>query len=305
MPTYDLTLNGRWESAGLLLAATTLFAGSGFAQGPAVPGTIAYADGAHPEQVLDLWWPDARPDATVLFVHGGSLDESGERRTSSMYRDVCRPFLAAGFACASTDYRLAPSFQWPAMPLDVAEAVAKVREAVAERGADPGRLVLFGHSSGCHLAAVLGTNPTYLETVGLSPGDLAGLVLMGCTLDRFDTALRGATPETIREPFERDASDVARFGTAENWIAANPAHHVGPHVPPTLVVLGDRERFFPPILEQGARFVRQLLEADVPAEIAVFPGTHRSVVENLGEPGDPVFEAIAAFVRDPATVRGD
>ncbi|MDX1624408.1 MAG: alpha/beta hydrolase [Gemmatimonadota bacterium] len=288
----------------LLLGAAVVCGRPALAQDGATPETIAYVDDPHPEQVLDLWWPDSPPASTVLFVHGGSLWESQERRTSPVYRDVCRPFLAAGFACASTDYRLAPAFQWPAMPLDVAAAVAKVREIVADRGAEPDRLVLFGHSSGCHLAAILGANPVYLEAVGLTPADLAGLVLMGCTLDRYDAALRGATADRIREGFRRDSSEVARFGSAENWIASNPAHHLGPHVPPTLVVLGEKERFFPPILEQGARFVRRLREADVPAEIAVFPGTHRRVVENLDEPGNPVFEAISAYVEDPAAAVG-
>lgn len=294
----------RRVGTGLALVASVLIGCTSFAttQQSETLRDVAYVDDPHPEQHLDFTWPGGGATATVLFIHGGSLRESGERRSSPRYRGVCEPFVAAGIGCASMDYRLAPSFQWPAMPRDVAAAVVKVRELVRSRGGDPRRLFLFGHSSGCHLAAVIGTNPVYLGEVGLEPSSLAGVVPMGCTLDKYDTALRGATPDDIREAFSGDRSDVERYGTPENWIAGNPAHHVGPHVPPTLVVVAEAERFFPSILEQGARFVRRLLEADVPAELVIVPGTHRSSVEDLDEPGDPTFAAIRAFIEDPAAV---
>lgn len=265
---------------------------------------VAYVDPPHPEQHLDFHWPGPAANATVLFIHGGGLWESGERRSSPEYHGVCEPFLASGIACATMDYRLAPTFRWPAMPEDVVAAIVEVRELVRDRDGDPGRLFLFGHSSGCHLAAVVAGNVRYLGAAGLEPGDLAGIVAMGCTLDRYDAALRGLTAEDprARQGFSRDRSDVERYGTVEHWFAANPAHHVGPHVPPTLVVVAEAERFFPAILEQGARFVRRLLEADVPADLVIVPGTHRSSIEDLGVEGDPTFAAIRAFLDAPRAV---
>ena len=261
---------------------------------------VAYVEAPHAEQHLDFEWPGGAPRATVLFIHGGSLQESGERRDSAPYREVCRPFVAAGIACATTDYRLAPSFTWPAMPRDAAAAVAKVRALVAARGGDPERLFLFGHSSGCTLAAILGTNPSYLATVGLSPQNLAGVVAMGCVLDMNDLALRGATAERIREGFRQSPDDVRTFGTPEALLAAIPAFFVDSRSAPTLVVVAEEERVHPPILEQGARFVRLLDEAGVPGELVIVPGTHMSSIEALGRPGDPTFAAIRRFVeREP------
>lgn len=259
---------------------------------------VPYVPDPHPEQRLDFHWP---PDAaaTVLFLHGGGLSESGERRDSPRYRRVCDPFVADGIACATADYRLAPSFSWPAMPEDVAAAVVKVRELVAARGGNPDRLFLFGHSSGCTLAAVVASDPRYLEAVGLGPSNLAGAIPMGCVLDNRNAALRGLTAAEVRAAFRDDRGDVDRYGTAEGWIAANPSFAVGPHVPPTLVVVARAERFFPAILEQGARFVRRLLEADVPADLVLVPGTHRSSIEDFPAPGDPTFAAIRAFIGDP------
>ena len=237
---------------------------------------------------------------------GGVLDCGNSGTSLRLFAGIVagQPFVAEGIACASMDYRLSPSFQWPAMPDDVAHAVRAVRELVRKCGGDP-RLFLFGHSSGCQLAAVVGTNPTYLGAVGLSPADLAGIVLMGCTLDRYDAAVRGVTAEGLRAPFARDAGEVALYGTPENWIAANPAHHLGPHVPPTLVVLARNERFHPAILEQGARFVGLLLDAEVPADLVIVPGTHYSSIGDLGKQGDPTFDAIRRFIADPQAAGRD
>lgn len=257
---------------------------------------VPYVADGTADQVLDFYWPSGQPKATVLFIHGGSLQESGERRSSAMYAHVCEPFVAAGIACATMDYRLAPKHQWPAMPDDVAAAVAKVRELVAARGGDKSKVYLFGHSSGCHLAAIVATNPAHLAKAGLKPADLAGIVAMGCTLDREDAALRRLTAEQIRKPFANYPEEVATYGTAENWLSANPASFVGKHVPPTLVVVAREERFAPPILEQGARFVRLLREEGVAADLVVVPGRHRTSIESIGVPGDPTFAAIRSFI---------
>lgn len=281
----------------MLLCLTAVRAAA--AQEVTVERDLPYVAEPHPEQTLDLHWPEARPVATVLFVHGGGLSESGERRTSPPYADVCDSFVEHAIACANTDYRLAPSFRWPAMPLDVAAAVVEVRRRVQERGGDPGRLVLFGHSSGCHIVAALGTNPAYLESMDLEPGDLAGVVAMGCILDNRDAALRGLTADDIRPRFE---SETSRYESPEAWIGGTPSYHVGPHAPPFLVVVAREERFFPSILEQGARFVRRLLEADVPADLVIVRGRHMSSIERFGESGDPTFPLVRAFVENPSGV---
>lgn len=257
---------------------------------------VPYVANGGPDQVLDFYWPASAPKATVLFIHGGSLQESGDRRTTPVYAHVCDPFVAAGMACATMDYRLAPKHSWPAMPDDVAAAVVKVRELVAARGGDKAKLYLFGHSSGCQLAAIVGTNPAYLAKVGLKPADLAGIIPMGCTLDREDAALRGLTAEQIRKAFAHDAVDVATYGTPENWLSANPASFVGKHVPSTLVIVAKEERFFPSILEQGARFVRRLLEDGVKADLVIVPGKHMSSIGAIGTPGDPTVAAIRDFI---------
>ena len=127
----------------------------------------------------------------------------------------------------------------------------------------------------------------------------AGVVAMGCTLDREDAAVRGLTADQIRAPFMHDVVDVATYATAENWLAANPASFIGGHVPPTLVILAAEERFAPPILEQAARYVRLLRDNNVSAYVVVVPGTHKSSIAGIGAPNDPTFAAILRFIAKP------
>ncbi len=265
---------------------------------PSTVRDVPYVTNGSLEQKLDFYWaPGAR--TTVLFVHGGSLLASGERRGSAPYRSVCPALVEAGMACATMDYRLAPTHKWPAMPQDVASAVRNVRDLVSARGGDPERLILFGHSSGCQLAAVVGLDATYLQDVGLSSQNLAGVITMGCVLDRWDAAFRGVTAEQIRARFAADRSENERYRSAEELLAANPSFHLGRHAPPFLVLVAEDERFMPPILEQGARFVRRLLELKIPAEIKVVPGTHMSSISEIGDPGSAVLREVLAFARDP------
>ena len=96
--------------------------------------------------------------------------------------------------------------------------------------------------------------------------------------------------------------EVATYGTPEAYLAANPASFAGPHVPPTLVVVAEAERFMPPLVEQGSRFVRLLLEHEVPANLLLVPGSHVSSIEGIARAGDSAFLAIVRFIRDPRAV---
>lgn len=227
---------------------------------------------AHPsaEQYMDLYEPASARSApalpVVLFIHGGSLEEAGERRNSPMYTPVCPGLAARGILCVTMDYRLSPSHQWPAMPADVAAAIRWLNDSVAARGGDPKRVFLVGHSSGCHLAAHVALDSGYLAAEGLSPTAVAGVVAMGCTL-------------------------------------ADAAARIGPRAPPVLVLVAESERFFPSILEEGARFVRLLRELERPADLRILVGRrHVTTTTGFADPSDFVANLVAEFVRNPTAV---
>ena len=277
----------------LLLAALTL----PMAQAPPVERAVSY--GPDESQRLDLHWPAQRPWAAVMFIHGGSLMTSGERRDSPMYATICPALAAAGVACATIDYRLAPAHKWPAMPEDAAAAFSWFRTRL-QRDAPAVPVFVFGHSSGCHLASILGAQPRFLSAQALSPSDIAGIVAMGCVLSPTEDVLARRTIEELRARWRPDEV----HSSADSWLDADPSRFIGQHMPPTLVLLADGERFFPAILEQGAKFARRLLEMRRPADVVIVPGRHVSSISGFGRGGDPVLRAVLDFFRNPGRMPG-
>jgi acetyl esterase/lipase len=236
----------------------------------------------------------------VLFIHGGSLEETGERRSSPMYAPVCPGLVARGIVCATLDYRLSPSQRWPAMPEDVAAAVRWLEDSVASRGGDPHRVFLVGHSSGCLLAALVALDSIYLKQSGLRTDAIAGVVAMGCTLAPWDTIGKGLSQEKLAQRFTRDDTDRQLYGTLAWRLRANPTAWIGPTAPPFLVLAAESERFFPSILEEGAHFVCRMRELERAADIRILPGRrHITTTTGFQDPADAVANLVAEFVHDP------
>lgn len=71
-------------------------------------------------------------------------------------------FAAEGYRVVIPDYRFYPEVVYPNIIDDVHQAVVYVREYTIELGiADDPQLVLMGHSSGAHAAALLGSSARY------------------------------------------------------------------------------------------------------------------------------------------------
>lgn len=253
---------------------------------------IPYEPGADSTQSLDLYTPEraTTPFATVIFIHGGSLT-NGDRRDLP-HDAICRNFVVAGIACASINYRLVRTASWPAQPRDVASAVSWVHKNIAARGGDPKRIFLFGHSSGCHLAAVVATDTTYLATQRLTSRDIAGVVAMGCLLRQIPPAID-------------DSVKLRAFFTSGRWIYptleafrdADPTLHAGAHVPPTLVLIAESEQQQPPILENAQQFAARVRAAGGTVDVRVLPNRrHESALTMMADALDPTFMDIVGFI---------
>jgi acetyl esterase/lipase len=146
---------------------------------------------------------------------------------------------------------------------------------------------------------VLGANPKYLAKVGLKPDAIAGVVAMGCVLAPTEEATSQFPLDKLRARWgSTDERDT--YTSFDDWLDFDPSRFLGLHMPPTLVVVAEADRFFPAILEQGAKFVRRLLELQRPADLVLVPGKHMTSIQNIGAPGDPTFAAIKKFIADPS-----
>jgi acetyl esterase/lipase len=254
---------------------------------------VAYVPHGDSLQLLDLYLPPGRGFATILFIHGGSL--TGGDKDDQDYRGICNPFLESGLACATMNYRLFPVVKWPAPERDAAVAFAWLKSHIKEYGGSSKRIFVFGHSSGCMLASLLGTDESFLLEQGLELQDVAGVVAMGCRLNaKVET--EGATPEQIRQHFEKDTYD-AGFGSIEALNRAVPAAHVTANMPPFLILIAEEEQEHPPILADAKVFVAAARQAGASADYVVLPGLkHYSSIRNAKSVTDPTFQRIRAFV---------
>jgi acetyl esterase/lipase len=253
---------------------------------------IPYVNAGEPAQRLDLYLPAGRGFPTLIVVHGGGLTQEDKRDDS--LPAVCRTVAAMGIGCASVNYRLGPGARWPAQPADVAAAVAWVRHGIAARGGDSTALVLLGHSSGCQLASVIGTDPRYLAAQRLDFSAVRGVVAMGCTLSPVLPAI--ADSVRLRAVFTTGA--LSTFGSLEAFLDADPTTHAGPSTPPFLVLIAEAEQINPPILERARAFAARMTALGRPVEIDVLPGRrHYTALSQMADPGDPTLKLLLDFFR--------
>lgn len=178
------------------------------------------AFGSHPLQRLDFYRsqvPGERP--LILFVHGGAW--IGGDKSDSTGSAKIRHYTQSGYQLASVNYRLLPEVDIEHQADDVAAALAALLDQSRELGIDTRRIVLMGHSAGAHLAALVATDPRYLDRYGLTPGDIGGVALLdGAAYD---------VPSQIVDagPWLGFAYQIA-FGSAQaRQLSLSPASHAG------------------------------------------------------------------------------
>jgi acetyl esterase/lipase len=252
----------------------------------AVEKDIPYAESSD-EQKLDLYLPEKKGFSTVVFIYGGGW-HSGSRKSVA---PIGEKLQRLGFGCALPSHRLSPKDKFPAQAEDVAAAFAWVKKHVAEKGGDPGKVFLMGHSSGAHLSLLVATDPGYLAKHELSPADIAGVVGLSSPVDlepREDGQGFGNTLMAGRgaDVFSRDEA-VMRD--------ASPIRHVAKGLPPVLLVVGGRD--FPMLEGDAKAFVGKAKGVNASAGLFIaLDRDHMGVVRSLVEDDSPTIEQVVDFL---------
>jgi arylformamidase len=113
----------------------------------------------------------------------------------------------------------APAVTHPAHVSDVAAAIGWVHDHAGQFGGDPSKIIVMGHSAGCHLVTLVALDPRYLAKVGLRPSDLRGVVAWsGGSYDLVQKVNDGgAYADYIKKAFGPDEN---------NWRDASPVAHL-------------------------------------------------------------------------------
>jgi arylformamidase len=251
---------------------------------PYPDGTVEIAYGGDARQRLDFT-PAARPPYAplVLFIHGGAWS-MGDK---AMAGHMAAHFHQRGYAFASVNYRLVPDADPRQQAQDVAAAIARLVEDAPRLGIDRERVMIMGHSAGAHLAALVGTDPSYLGAHHIPIAAIKGVVLLdgagydvGAQMQHAGPLLRGM----YRRAFGDDPAFQARVSPVEHAAAPNAGRFLIFHI----ASRADSGA-------QSARLGALLEAAGTPAEVVSVDNSHAEIFRRFGQPGHRATALTDAF----------
>ena len=220
---------------------------------------------------FDAYIPARASHAPVMFlVHGGGW-RTGDKAGRALVENKVARFTRAGFIVISTNFRLLPTADPLAQASDVARAVAFAQQRLPEWGGEPDHIVLLGHSTGAHTAALLATDQTILGHQGARPV-LGTIILDSPVLD----------VEQLMKTPHLPLYDAVFGVRPRYWRAASPVRMLGAGAAPFLLVCSTLRKESCP---EAARFVKRANALGVTTQVLRQPLSHRQINEQLGTPG--------------------
>ena len=233
-------------------------------------------------QKLDIYLPHevgltALP--VLCFLHGGAWVNGCKEWMGFM----APPIVAAPAIFVSASYRHAPAARFPKQLEDTVEAVAWLYRNIASHGGDPTRILLGGHSSGAHLAALATLRRDVLASRGLP-----------------ENCISGCLP--VSAPFDLSSDDPVRrkkvlsfLERADDIAAASPIRHVSGNRTPFLIAYGGDD--LPELVPQASAMYRALKEQGNDARLLKLDGcSHFDTSERCVDDGHPWLGEVLAWL---------
>jgi len=226
---------------------------------------IVFAEAGNRPLKLDIYRPaGAANGAAVVLLHGGAW----ARGSKDMLVPHAQALAAQGFVAIASEYRLVGEAKFPAQIHDVKRALRWVRSQAGEIGFDPAKLCLEGHSAGGHLALLAAGSG---DDARLDPPEGAGGI-----------SARVAAVAAIYPPVLFYVGDQRPSGgvpaaalpgadaSPQTAALASPLAHVGPDLPPVMLLHGDADRIVP--VSTSRRYEERVREIGGRVDLHVFAG---------------------------------
>lgn len=270
---------------------------------------------------LDLYVPKGKKYfPVVVLVHGGGWIV-GENRCCGLYSNVGDFFARHGIAAVMPNYRLSPAVKHPEHARDIARAVAWTKAHIAEHGGRPDRIFLAGHSAGGHLAALIGTDESYLQAEGMTTDEICGVMTVSgvykIPAGSLEVTFGGESAKAFRLDEVLPIRGDGELGRPKTWAeiplsvnvfahafgndpkvraAASPLNHARPGLPPFLLVSADHD--LPTLATMADEFHTALRAQGVEANLLVAENrNHNTVIFRAIDERDPVARSMLDFVR--------
>lgn len=255
---------------------------------PAMPaGVTRLADlayGTDPRQRIDVYRPAIARGPVLVMVHGGGWRHGHKAMPFVVDAKVAHWVARRGWVLASVGYRLAPDVSPPRQAEDVARAIAFVQREARAWGADPGAIVLMGHSAGAHLAALASASQELRRKAGAQRW--RGTVLLdGAAYD----------PPALMARRHLPLYDQAFGSDPEVWRASSPTLALSAAAPPPPILLVCSQPRRDDSCGQNRRFAEQVRAVGARAEVLPQPLDHLQVNSRLGLPGSYT-DAVDGFI---------
>lgn len=143
-------------------------------------------DASYPQKMatLDIYYNKSKHvnKTTIVFVHGGGWVR-GDKENILKNERLVNYFINKGYVLACINFRLlmneeSPGATYKDQASDIAAAIKWLHENIEKYDGNPNEMVLFGYSSGAHLASLVALDERYLEGENLSPKILKGVIAM-------------------------------------------------------------------------------------------------------------------------------
>jgi acetyl esterase/lipase len=263
---------------------------------------IAYADPLPNQRrrrnLLDVYRPrdpgqpgERRP--VLLQLHGGAWT-IGEKEQQGL--PLMNHLAARGWVCVAPNYPLSPPASWPDHLVGCKQALAWVREHIAEYGGDPDFVAVTGGSAGGHLAAMVALTQ---NDERYQPGfETVDTSVQACVpfYGAYDLANVRGTKAGEREYrmfltpllFKNGDRDLAR--------SASPLTLVRPDVPPFFVIHGVHDSLVD--VAEARELVAELRRANrQPVVYAELPGAQHAFDVFASVRSAQVIRAVERFLR--------
>ncbi len=169
------------------------------------------------------------PKPAIVFFFGGGWNSG----SPSQFEGQARHFAKRGMIAVLADYRVKSRQGVKVVECvkDAKAAIAWVRENAERMGIDPNKIAASGGSAGGHLAASTGT------ISGFGSDERPNAMIL------FNPACTLAPIADWQPPRSNAELAIERLGADAKEIS--PAHHIGPHTPPTLILHGTKDTTVP------------------------------------------------------------
>ncbi|MBL9134174.1 MAG: alpha/beta hydrolase, partial [Verrucomicrobiaceae bacterium] len=238
------------------------------------PGIVYTKRNGH-DLTLDVIKPENPSGSGILVMVSGRWKSDPKK----FQPWLASSFLRQGHTLAAVSHLSQPEASVQEIVEDMHRAARFVRHHAKEYGIDPGRLGVFGGSSGGHLSLMLATRGGPGDPGAADPVDressavqavavfypVTDLLNLGPSTENLGD---GGPPKSFRKSFGPKASDTSEWKIIGRDVS--PIFHVTQALPPVFIAHGGADTLVP--VEQSTRFKQRAAELGRTVALTIRPG---------------------------------